>query len=257
MKQQDGQQEKGIGLRFQEETSYTPEKLGAYSLDWDNMPEPYKNYPAPLACIALPEPKMGNGRDVWETLYLRRSVRDYATAATLPLDLLSSLLWATQGITSREGSYFFRSAPSAGGLYPVETYLLVRAVDGLEPGIYHFRPHMFDLELLKKGNMARELAEAALGQDLIVHAQVTFIWTALAARGKWKYRERAYRYFYLDAGHICQNLYLAGTALDLGVCAIGAFYDKRVNTLVGVDGVEETAIYLASIGRLKAETSSI
>jgi SagB-type dehydrogenase family enzyme len=161
---------------------------------------------------------------------------------------LSSLLWSTQGITAKEREWYFRVAPSAGALYPIETYILARAIEGLEPGIYHFRPHLFDLEFIKAGSFATVLAEAALGQEMIREAQTTFIWAAIVARSTWKYRQRAYRYIYIDAGHIAQNLYLAGTAAGLGVCAVGAFFDDQVNDLIEVDGVEETGVYLACVG---------
>jgi len=82
-------------------------------------------------------------------------------------------------------------------------------------------------------------------------AQVTFLWSALVERAKWKYEQRAYRYIYLDAGHIAQNLYLAGEALDLGVCAIAAFFDDEVNRLIGLDGIEETILYMAAVGWTK------
>ncbi len=85
---------------------------------------------------------------------------------------------------------------------------------------------------------------------MVADAQVCFIWTAVVERSKWKYRQRAYRYIYMDAGHIAQNLYLAATALGLGVCSIGAFYDDRVNALLGLDGIRETTVYLASVGCL-------
>jgi SagB-type dehydrogenase family enzyme len=133
----------------------------------------------------------------------------------------------------------------------VETYLLVNNVETLEKGIYHFRPHYFDLEFLREGDISGDLARAALGQSMVVGSQVTFIWSAVIERSKWKYRERAYRYIYLDAGHIAQNLYLAGEALGLSVCAIAAFFDDEVNRLVGLDGVKETTIYLATVGRSK------
>jgi SagB-type dehydrogenase family enzyme len=158
------------------------------------------------------------------------------------------LLWATQGLTAKAGEWYFRAAPSAGALYPIETYVLARSVEGLEPGIYHFRPHAFDLEFIKRGDFAGLLADAALGQDMIRQAQATFIWTAIVARSMWKYRQRAFRYIYMDAGHIGQNLYLAGTAAGLGVCAVGAFFDDRVNDLIGLDGVEEISVYLAAVG---------
>jgi SagB-type dehydrogenase family enzyme len=239
---------KGIGEVFQEETKYTPEKLQGHGLDWDNMPDPYKQYEAPLTRIALPKPRADGEADIWQLLHRRRSTRIYAREKTVPQDILSALLWATQGLTASYGTSYFRTAPSAGGLYPVETYLGIRSVEGLEPGLYHFRPRAFDLELLKRGDNSRALTTAALQQEMVMDAQVTFIWSALMARGTWKYRQRAYRYVYIDAGHIAQNLYLAAGALGLGVCAIGAFFDDRVNELVGLDGVEETVIYMACVG---------
>jgi SagB-type dehydrogenase family enzyme len=239
---------KGIGERFQEETKYTQENIGGHFLDWEHMPERYKTYPQSTQKIRLPDPLPGNAANVWEVFYKRRSERNYAPDRALPLSTLSALLWATQGITAAAGQYHFRTAPSAGGLYPVETYLLAKSVEGLGQGIYHLRPLAFDLEYIKPGNFGHDLAEAALGQGMVAEAQVVFIWTAVVARSKWKYRQRAYRYIYLDAGHIAQNLYLAGSALGMGVCGIGAFFDDRVNALIGLDGTEETVLYMASVG---------
>jgi SagB-type dehydrogenase family enzyme len=238
----------GIGEQFQQETKYNPDAMEGHTLDWDRQPEPYKNYAAPLAIIPLPEPDLSGDPNLWQLLARRRSRREYDAERSLTSAKLSSLLWATQGVTARYGEVLFRTAPSAGGLYPVETYLFVRAVEGFEPGIYHFRPQAFDLEFLKKGDYARQLAEAAHGQTLVMAANVTFIWTALVERSRWKYRQRAYRYIYLDAGHIGENLYLAGGALGLGVCAIGAFFDDEANSIIGVDGIEETVIYMATVG---------
>ena len=215
------------------------------------QPEPYKNYEAPLAVIPLPEPDLAGDLNLWQLLHSRRSRREYDPAKPLTPAKFSTLLWATQGITARYGEVLFRTAPSAGGLYPVDTYLFLRAVEGLEPGIYHFRPHAFDLEFLKKGDHSRALVEAALGQMMVMGAQVTFIWSAVVERSKWKYRQRAYRYIYLDAGHIAQNLCLAAEAFGLGACAVGAFFDDKVNAIIGVDGVEETVIYMASVGWLQ------
>ena len=242
------QSDTGIGELFQEETKYTPEKLQDRTLDWNNMPSPYKDYESPLARIALPEPDLAQEANLWRLLHQRRSIRDYRSDRPLSQTILASLLWAAQGITARSGDTYFRTAPSAGGLYPVETYLSVRSVEGLEAGIYHFRPHRFDLEFLIRGDHSKALAAAALYQELIQQAHLTFIWSAVVERGKWKYRQRAYRYIYLDAGHIAQNLYLAAEALGLGVCAIGAFFDHDMNSLMGFDGTRETVIYMASVG---------
>jgi SagB-type dehydrogenase family enzyme len=245
-----GGEKAGIGERFQQETKYDPDKMGGHALDWSRQPEPYKNYEAPLAIIPLPEPELTGDPNLWQLLHSRRSRREFEAGRPLAAEKLSALLWATQGVTARYGDVLFRTAPSAGGLYPVETYLFVRAVEGIEPGIYHFRPHPFDLEFLKKGDLARDVAAAALGQRMVMAAQVTFIWTAIVERSRWKYRQRAYRYIYLDAGHIGENLYLAAGALGLGVCAIGAFFDDKANDIIGVDGREETVIYLAAVGWL-------
>lgn len=240
--------EQGVGEVFQEGTKYTPERLAGHFLDWKNQPEHFKSYENPLARISLPEALFAGKPDLWKLLSSRRSRRDYRRDDAISLENLSLLLWATQGITARYGDTLFRTAPSAGGLFPIETYLNVRAVEGLDQGIYHFRPHKFDLEFLKKGNFAREFAQTALDQEVVSDAQATFIWSALVVRSKWKYRQRAYRYIYVDVGHIAQNLYLAGEALGLGVCAIGAFYDDQANGIIGLDGVEETVIYMGTVG---------
>ncbi len=237
-----------VGERFQEETKYTVENIGGHFLDWDHMPERYKNYPGSIQKFPLPKPEFSKSVNIWEAFAKRRSVRNYAFDSILPLGTLSELLWATQGITAAAGNYQFRSAPSAGGLFPIETYLFMRAVEGLAKGLYHFRPLAYDLELVRAGDFGRNLAEAALGQRMVEEAQVVFIWTAVVVRSKWKYRQRAYRYIYLDAGHIAQNLYLAGTASGIGICGVGAFFDDQVNSLIGVDGIKETTLYLASAG---------
>lgn len=240
-----------IGERFQQETKYTPDDLGGHFLDWSNKPKSFKNYDSPLAIVPLPEPYKAENADLWQLLSDRRSRRSYDAGEALKGESLSALLWATQGITARYEEFLFRAAPSAGGLYPVETYLSVRAIEGFEPGIYHFRPHAFDLELIRRGDYSKELAEAGLGQMIVRGAQVTFIWSAVVARSKWKYRQRAYRYIYLDAGHIAGNLYLAGEALGLGVCGIGALFDDMINDIIGLDGLEETVIYMATVGRTR------
>jgi SagB-type dehydrogenase family enzyme len=178
----------------------------------------------------------------------RRSRRNYNSQNPLNLSILSNLLWATQGKTENIGEVNLRTTPSAGGLYPIETYLNVRFVENLQPGIYHFRPQFFDLEFLKSGDHSKMLSQAALHQEMIESAQITFIWTAIVERSKWKYLQRAYRYIYLDAGHIAQNLYLSGEALGLGVCGIGAFIDDEVAEVVGIDETEEIVVYLASVG---------
>ncbi len=238
----------GIGERYQQETKYTREDLYGRARQRHRRAAPFKDYEEPLAVIPLPEPELGGNVDLWEALRHRRSRRSYNHAVALRSEVLAALLWATQGISAGKGEILFRTAPSAGALYPVETYLSVRAVETLQPGLYHFRPEHFDLELLKKGDHSRELTAAALAQNMVQQAQVTFIWSAIVARALWKYEDRAYRYIYLDAGHIAQNLYLAGEALGLGVCAIGALFDDEINGLFDLDGTDETIVYMATVG---------
>ncbi len=236
-----------IGDRFQQETKYIPNKMPSHHLDWYNKPETYKECEKNLKTIKLPDPKF-NEVDLWGAIYRRRSKREYAINKPISLQFLSILLWATQGITADFEDISLRVTPSAGALYPIETYLNVRLIEGLEPGIYHFRPHLFDLEYLRSGDYSNKLSKAALNQDMIESAPVTFIWTAIMARSKWKYLQRAYRYIYLDAGHIAQNLSLSAEALELGSCEIGAFFDEEVNKIINVDGVQETVLYMATVG---------
>jgi SagB-type dehydrogenase family enzyme len=168
--------------------------------------------------------------------------------APLQETALSQLLWAAQGITRADQGFRFRTAPSAGALYPVETYLVVHAVEGIDPGVYHYAVGSHELEQLRAGDFRAEVAQAALDQDIAYWASVVFIWTAVFGRSKWKYGQRAYRYVYLDAGHVAQNLALGAVALGLGSCQIAALYDEEVNALVNVDGAEESAVYMTAVG---------
>lgn len=212
------------------------------------IPEPFKEYKnAPL--IFLPAPTVGGGEPIWDTLRKRRSKRRYSNGYISQKDL-SQLLWATQGITGRVSGFLLRTAPSAGALYPIETYLWVHKVEDLSMGIYHFNIKKFCLELIFGGNYALRLKEACLGQHMLSTCSVVFIWTAVIDRCRIKYGERAFRYIFMDVGHICQNLYLAATAMGLGCCAIGAFYDDEINKMLGINGINESVVYLATVGTL-------
>jgi SagB-type dehydrogenase family enzyme len=162
---------------------------------------------------------------------------------------LSQLLWASQGITGEVGGFGLRTAPSAGALYPVETYLVIHEVETIDPGVYHYDVEHHQLEQLRIGDFRAQVAHAALDQRMAAQANVVFVWTAVFGRSKWKYKQRAYRYVYLDAGHVAQNLALAAVGLDLGSCQIAALYDEEANELLGVDGVEESTIYMTVVGK--------
>ena len=189
---------------------------------------------------------MRGGAELWNTIQARRSVRRYGSRP-LTLAELSQLLWAAQGVTGEREGRRFRAAPSAGALYPVETYLCVNSVQSVEQGIYHYAIPDHTLELLDEGDFSTDVARAALDQQMCADAAVVFIWTAIFQRSKWKYKQRAYRYIYLDAGHIAENLALAATARDLASCHIAAIYDDEANEIIDVDGTEESTIYMTAI----------
>jgi SagB-type dehydrogenase family enzyme len=126
----------------------------------------------------------------------------------------------------------------------------VNRVEGLSPGIYHYEVKGAELAIIREGSFGQELKRAGLNQEMLEEAAVVFIWTAVIERSKWKYRERAYRYIYMDAGHIGQNLYLAATAMNLGCCTVGAFFDEEVDRVVGIDGKGEISVYLGAVGRV-------
>lgn len=211
-----------------------------------NRPELYKKYPDSKQ-TQLPKPKPLKSLSLDESLHRRKSIRTFSSKP-LGLEHLSYLLWASTGIQRKEAGFEFRTVPSAGALYPIETYFVVNRVEKLEQGIYHYSVKSHYLEELKKGDFARSIALAALDQKMCLEAAVVFIWTAMFNRSKWKYRQRAYRYVYLDAGHIAQNLALASTSLGLGSCQIAALFDDEVNNIIGIDGIEESVIYMSVAG---------
>jgi SagB-type dehydrogenase family enzyme len=241
-------EETGIGRRYLKETRYARRSMAAKTRAYPRAPM-YKEYPDAAQRLSLNPAAGRKPVDLWQAVAARRSQRDYLNRP-LSQEELAALLWATQGITGGLGGYHFRASPSAGALYPVETYLAVHRVEGVTPGIWHLQVLDFALELVAAGDFRQPLVAAGLSQGFLGEAGVVFIWTGILNRARWKYRERAVRYLFLDAGHICQNLMLTATALNLGVCPVGAFFDEEVERLVGVDEAEEVALYLAAVGPL-------
>ena len=237
---------KGIGDRFQKETRYERGRLGGHGLDWARKPSTYKDYPdAPK--VPLDPPSDAAGPALWAVMAGRRSRRDFARAPMRRADL-SQLLWAAAGVTAEMEGFKFRTVPSAGALYPVETYVVVHSVEGIEPGVYHYDPRVHALDQLKTGDFRMAVARAALDQESAYYANAVFVWTAVFDRCKWKYGQRAYRYVYLDAGHVAQNVALAAEGLQLGSCQIAAIYDDEANALLDVDGATESTIYMTVVG---------
>jgi SagB-type dehydrogenase family enzyme len=235
-----------IGDEFQKNTKYVRGKLGGGYLDWSSKPETYKRY-VDSKKIQLPPPEQAKIMSVDEALRRRRSIRAFSDKP-LTMEQLSYLLWASTGIQRREGGCKFRTAPSAGALYAIETYVIANKVRDLETALYHYSIKSHLLEELERGEFSHSIARAALGQEMFLGAAAIFVWTTIFNRSKWKYRQRAYRYIYLEAGHIAQNLALTATSLNLGSCQVGAFYDDEVNRIVGSDGTKESTIYLSVVG---------
>ena len=234
-----------LGYAYLQETKFERQTLKIrVRLSIEPVPT-FKQY-SDVEKIKLPLDWEGD-KGLQEILQYRRSCRKFDRK---PLDMkeIAMLLWACQGITARAGSFYFRTAPSAGALYPVETYLSVQNVETVENALYHFQPADFCLEKLKAGNSGDKVAEAALGQSFLGRAGVVFIWSAVLRRNFSKYGHRGMRYIMMDAGHICQNLLLAAEALGLGACPVAAFYDDEMNGLLDLDGEQESVIYMAAIG---------
>jgi SagB-type dehydrogenase family enzyme len=238
----------GIAFRYIQDTKYHRDRPMKDDLGSIPATNHFKNYPD-AARVQLPQPDLSRPADLWQCLARRRSERNYSSDP-LGLDDFVRLLWAAQGVTARAGSHLLRTAPSAGALYPFETYLYVDRVEEIPQGLYHFNVSDFVLERLKEGNYNRDITAACLGQPVVRRAAVVFIWTAMMLRCMVKYRNRAVRYIPMDLGHVCQNVQLAATAMGLGSCPIGALFDDDINELLDVDGEEETVLYLVTVGKL-------
>jgi len=236
---------KGIGDEFQIQTKHTRNNLGGY-LDWASKPSNYKVYPT-AKNIKLDKEIPNQTLTIVDVLTKRKSIRSFSTRPVTKKEL-SFLLWASTGIQRKEHGYEFRTAPSAGALYPIETYILVNRVENVMKGLYHYNIVDHALEELRLGDLGVELSDAALGQEMVALVPLVFIWSAIFERSKWKYRQRAFRYVYLDAGIIGENLTLSATGIGLGSCQIGAFFDDEVNQILGLDGIAESAIYLSVVG---------
>ena len=204
--------------------------------------------------IDLPEPDPGllSKAEFNQLLRDRQSWRKY-TKDPLSLAELSFLLFSTQGLLAEMGKGYAsrRTVPSAGARHPYETYLAINRVGGLEPGIYLYRPFGHQLAFLEGSeNLPDLLTEANLGQKFVGNSACTFIWSCVPYRAEWRYMEHAHKNMLIDAGHICQNLYLAATSLGLGTCAVGAYDQAAMNALLELDGEDEYVVYLAPVGKV-------
>ena len=218
------------------------------------LPAPLLEKPAPLDSHPIPLPKPGDivvpPRELRRTIEERRSVRHYARDP-LTFEELGYLCWCTQGIVDVKAPFYtLRNVPSAGGRHGLETYLLINRINSLKPGLYRYLPFSHSIATIDTtSGISDAIMSACLGQVFVRSSAVTFIWSAVIYRMAWRYSERAYRLVHLDAGHICQNLYLAAEQIGCGTCAIGAFDDRQIADILKIDGDEEFVVYCATVGK--------
>jgi len=242
---------RNIGKEFMEGTKYKNLEPSPQSLE---LPQP----PLELAwdgkgdVIDLPKPEEieVSALDLRSAIETRKSLRAYSKEP-LTMEELSYLLWCTQGvkeIVSRPVT--LRTVPSAGARHAFETYLLINNVKGLKPGLYRFLAIDHRLVMISgEEGIDDKITKACLEQPFVKTSAVTFLWAAVVERMRWRYVERGYRYLHLDAGHVCQNLYLAAGSIDAGVCAIAAYDDDQLNAELGLDGEEQFVIYVGTVGK--------
>ena len=203
-----------------------------------------------VATIPLPEISLH------QAISQRRSLRKYSDAPISQEELsflLWSCSWARDFRSNERVEITLRNVPSAGARHPLETYLYIRRVTGIKPGLYYYHPIKHLLVLVQDGpGIERKIVEGCFHQEMTTLSAVTFIWTAVPYRTVWRYEQRSYRYLYLDAGHAAQNLHLAAEAIDGGACMIGAYLDEMMNAALGLDGKEEFVIYIAAVGKKSA-----
>jgi SagB-type dehydrogenase family enzyme len=221
------------------------------------LPEPPLEKPVSeeLIRISLPDIekwKAQIGRaDLIDVIANRKSRRNFNDTA-LTIEELSFLLFATQGQRHPEKHQpHFRTVPSAGARHSFETYLFIHKVETVPSGLYRFLPLSNQLVLLYESDLKLKdkIATAALGQKFVATGAVTFVWTTIPYRMEWRYLDSAHRVILLDAGHVCQNLYLACENIGAGTCAIAAYDQEAMDELLQVDGQDEFTVYLAPVGK--------
>jgi len=201
--------------------------------------------------IKLPEVNLPSDLSFYNCLKMRRSIRDYTGEPVTEIEL-SQVLRAAQGVSITRGDRHLCTAPSAGALYPVDTYIALFDVDGIPKGLakYIADNHALQWVYRTDEDLRAGFYDACLQQGMVLNSSVLVIWIADFNRCVWRYGQRAYRYVYLDAGHMAQNLLLACAGLGLGACPIGAYFDDRIDNLCGLDDETRTVIYCATIGKI-------
>ena len=186
-------------------------------------------------------------------LIANRRSRRKLSKGPFTLAELSFLLWATQGIksVSPDGSASFRTVPSAGARHAFETYICVKNVEGIDVGLYRYLPIEHKLLVIRRDeNIMCDIASACCGQSWMATSAAVFVWSTIPYRMEWRYSIASHKAIALDAGHVCQNIYLAAEAIGGGVCAVGAYFQDKVDKVISLDGKDEFAIYIAAAGKV-------
>jgi SagB-type dehydrogenase family enzyme len=238
----------GIGQEFFEKTRYkhlgaAPQQKGAAP------PTLVADFAKGGARIELPSPARVGG-EIQKLVEQRSSLRRYAKKPLTQKEL-SYLLWCTQGVKKAEaGLHTFRTVPSAGARHAFETFVLANCVEGLEPLLYQYMALEHKLAVASRDSrIAEKIMFGCMGQKMVAAGAATFIWVADVQRMTWRYGERGYRYILVEAGHVCQNLYLAAESIGCGACAVGAFDDDIMNETLGLDGEHHFVVYIACVGK--------
>lgn len=193
--------------------------------------------------MRLPIPRLKGTSSLETVLFKRRSVRTFS-GQPLTAAELGQLLWAGQGWTMDDGR---RTAPSAGGLYPIELYAVVGDASGIDAGLYRYDAELHELITLAHGDVRKQISELSAHQYWIADAPVILVVTGVYARTEVRYGPRSERYVWMEAGHVAQNICLQATAATLAVVGVGAFDEVLLGRILDLPRGEEP-LYLIPVG---------
>lgn len=232
------------------------EKSGVETDQMKGLPKPaiLKEYSGAHAPLSLPNPETTilAENDLMKIISQRKSRRNYINQA-ITQEELSFLLWATQGIkeVGPNQAFIRKTVPSGGARHAFETYLAIHQVEGIQPGVYQYLPVAHELGLLfTDPDLTENCIKLGKGQSFVGKCAVTFIWSAVPYRSEYRYHWESHKLMLQDAGHMCQNLYLAAEAIHAGTCAIGAYDQDFSDQYLKLDGVDEFVIYVAPVGKV-------
>lgn len=242
---------KSTAMAYHEATkhSYLSIRSGNYYLDWGIKPSPYKTY------NGFPKIELPKGH-AYPTLPTLESIKKGGYGGTKGIEsiaMLSEILQLSYGLTAKKVypgiTYYLRSSPSAGALYPVEIYICINGIEGLTDGLYHYSPYDSSIHLIRKGDLRGKISAATGGNNGVINPQLNIFLTTIFWRSSWKYQERAYRYCLLDTGHLIGNILAVGSALNMGPSLIENFIDKDIDNLLGIDGKREAVMAIITFDR--------